>query len=116
MHEQILVVLVTAPDTDTAVQLGRALVEDRLAACANILPGVRSIYRWDDAVQDDAEVLLVIKTTAAAQSQLTARVLELHPYDTPEVIALPIVAGADTYLSWLRSQVGEPDEASKATT
>lgn len=116
MHEEPLVVLVTAPDVETAVQLGRALVEERVAACANILPGVRSIYRWEDAVQDDAEVLLLIKTTTGIQPQLTARVLELHPYDTPEVIALPIVAGADAYLGWLRDQIDEPDAALGAKT
>ncbi len=100
-----LLVFVTAPDTETAAQLGRTLVEERLAACANILPGLRSIYRWQGAVHDDGEVLMLIKTTDAAQARLTQRILALHPYDTPEVIAVPIVAGADANLRWLADHV-----------
>jgi periplasmic divalent cation tolerance protein len=116
MPDDALLVLVTAPDAETAAQLGRALVEERLAACANILPGLRSIYRWQGAVQDDAEVLMLIKTTAAAQPHLTQRILQLHPYDTPEVVALPIVAGADGYLGWLVTQVDVPAAASRDGT
>ncbi len=109
-----LVVLVTAPDTDTAVRLGRALVEEQLAACANILPGVRSIYRWQGAVHDDAEVLLIIKTTATVQERLTQRMLALHPYDTPEVVALPIVAGSDSYLRWIAAQIAPSSHSPEA--
>ncbi len=110
MHDQAMVVLVTAPDMETAAQLGHTLVGEQLAACANLVPGLRSIYRWEGKVQDDAEVLLVIKTTAAAQEHLTQRVIKLHPYTTPEVIALPIVAGADGYLRWLREQIAVSNE------
>lgn len=105
MDDQALVVQVTAPTSEVAAQLGRTLVEERLAACANIVPGLRSIYRWQGAVHDDAEVLILIKTTAAAQARLTQRIVELHPYETPEVIAMPIVAGSDMYLRWLSDQV-----------
>lgn len=109
MSEETLVVLVTAPTMEEAAQLGRALVEERLAACANLVPGLRSIYRWQDAIQDDAEVLMLIKTTAARLDRLTQRVVELHSYDTPEVVALPIVGGSTAYLQWLTMQV-RPEE------
>ncbi len=114
MITDALVVLVTAPDMDTAVRLGQALVEEQLAACANIVPGVRSIYRWQGVVHDDAEVLVIIKTTAVAQEQLTQRVLALHPYDTPEVVVLPIVGGSDSYLRWIAAQIVHPSHSPEA--
>ena len=80
-------------------------MEERLAACVNLLPGVRSIYRWEGEVQDDGEVLLIVKTREDALPALTARVVALHPYDVPEVIALPVAGGSDAYLAWLRDGV-----------
>lgn len=100
------VVYVTAPDLDVAARLARALVEEELAACCNLVPGIRSIYRWEGAVHDDGEVLLVVKTQAERLERLTARVVELHPYALPEVIALPIVAGHAPYLAWVRAGSG----------
>jgi periplasmic divalent cation tolerance protein len=111
MSDETLVVLVTAPNDDEAARLGRALVEERLAACANLVPGLRSIYRWQGSVHDDAETLLIIKTTAERCARLTQRVIELHPYETPEVLALPVVAGSDAYLAWLRAQVAPEEES-----
>jgi periplasmic divalent cation tolerance protein len=99
------VVLVTAPDTDVAARLGRTLVEERLAACVNVLGGLRSIYRWQGKVCDDAEALMIIKTTRDQFEALQARVTELHPYEVAEVILLPIEAGAPDYLGWLAQQV-----------
>jgi periplasmic divalent cation tolerance protein len=99
-----LVVLVTAPTAEKAAEIARALVEERLAACGNVVPGLRSIYRWEGKVQDDAEALLVLKTARDRFDALRARVLALHPYDVPEVIALPIEAGSAPYLAWI---VGE---------
>ena len=96
-----LVVLVTAPSTDEAARIARALVEERLAACSNVVPGVRSIYRWEGKVMDDAEALLLLKTTRARFAALRERVLALHPYTVPEVLALPVEAGSEEYLSWL---------------
>ena len=84
--------------------LARTLVEERLAACVNVVPGVRSFYRWEGAVQDDAELLLVAKTHAERGGALAARVKELHPYDLPEVLELPAVGGSDAYLDWVRSE------------
>ena len=95
------VVLVTAPNEDVGRRLARALVERRLAACANLIPGVRSIYRWDGEVRDEAEVLLVIKTVAGRISELEAALAELHPYDVPECIALEPASVEAKYLAWL---------------
>lgn len=96
-----LVVMVTAPSADKAAEIARALVEERLAACANVLPQLHSIYRWEGAVQDEAEALLLLKTTRDRFEALRARVLSLHPYQVPEVIALPVEAGHAAYLAWI---------------
>ena len=97
----VRVVLVTAPDSACAESLARALVEERLAACVNVVPGVRSFYRWEGSVQDDAEFLLVAKTRAAHLDALAARVEALHPYDLPEVVALVATGGSNAYLDWV---------------
>jgi periplasmic divalent cation tolerance protein len=103
MSEAVQAVLITAPDAEVGASLAGALVEEGLAACVNLVPGVRSIYRWEGAVQDDTEVLLIAKTREALLPALTARVGALHPYDVPEVIALPITGGSEPYLTWLRA-------------
>jgi periplasmic divalent cation tolerance protein len=102
----LIVVNVTAPNLATAERLARAVVEESLAACCTLVPAVRSIYRWQGAVHDDIEVLLVIKTRAALLDALTARVRALHPYTLPEVIALPIAGGSEPYLAWVRAETG----------
>jgi len=94
-------VLVTCPATH-AEMLARTLVERRLAACVNILPGVTSVYRWQSAVQTAQETQLLIKTTAARYAALEEAVRELHPYELPEVIAVDIAMGLPAYLNWLR--------------
>lgn len=103
-----LVVLSTFPDADTAAHIARALVEHQLAACVNLLPTVRSIYRWEGRVCDEAETLAVIKTTAERYAALAAKIAELHPYQVPEVIALPLADGNPPYLAWLAAQVAQP--------
>jgi periplasmic divalent cation tolerance protein len=102
----VRIVLITAPDRAVAAGLGRALVEERLAACANLVPQVTSIYRWEDAVQEDSEVLMVVKTSAGRVAALTERVLALHPYEVPEVLVLPVESGSAAYLDWVRASVG----------
>ena len=102
-----LVVLVTAPSAEVAAGLARTLVQERLAACGNVLPEVRSIYRWDGQLREDAEALLVLKTTRDRLEALRDRVLALHPYQVPEVLALPVEAGSAAYLSWLASETRE---------
>lgn len=103
----VRIALITAPDQAAAATLGRALVEERLAACANLVPQITSIYRWEGAVQEDSEVLLIIKTSAAQVAALTKRALELHPYGVPEVLVLPVESGSSAYLDWVRASVGE---------
>jgi periplasmic divalent cation tolerance protein len=100
-----LAVLVTAPEGAPAESLARTLVAEGLAACVNRLPGIESTYRWEGQVQQDRETLLVIKTTASAYPDLERRIRELHPYEVPEVIALPIVRGSEPYLAWLDASV-----------
>ena len=100
-----LVVLSTFPDADKAAQVARVLVEERLAACVNLIASVRSIYRWQGAVQDDAESLAIIKTTRERYPALAKRLAELHPYDVAEIIALPLTDGHPPYLAWLAGAV-----------
>ena len=97
----LTVVLVTAPSQEVAEQLVNTMVEEKLAACGNIVPGVTSIYRWQGAMQRDAELLIVFKTVRERVRQLSARVQELHPYDVPEVLALAVSAGSDEYMRWV---------------
>ena len=104
-NEAHIVVLVTCPP-DGAAELARAVVSDQLAACANILSGVRSIYRWKGEICDDEEALLVIKTRASLFERLRARMATLHPYDVPEIIALPLTAGHAPYLDWITRNTG----------
>lgn len=101
------VVLVTAPDPETGARLARALVGERLAACVNVVPGVRSVYRYEGEVHDDPEVLLVVKSRADRAEILESRVRELHPYDLPEVIRLPLCGGSAAYLDWVRTEAAE---------
>jgi periplasmic divalent cation tolerance protein len=98
---EILTVLCTCPDVATARELAGKLVERRLAACVNILPEIRSIYRWRGEVRDDSEALMVVKTTRLAYGGLESWLLEHHPYDVPEVLALPVQAGSEGYLDWV---------------
>lgn len=101
---EVRLVYCTCPDTDTANTLAAGLVGVRLAACVNVLPQIRSIYRWQGKVQNDAEVLLLIKTTAAALGGLQEWILHNHPYDVPEVIAVPVTEGAPEYLNWVAQE------------
>ena len=97
-----LEVHVTAPDADVAARLGRTLVEEGLAACVNIVPGVRSIYKWQGEIADDGEVLCLLKTRPALFERLRQRIQELHPYEVPEILAFAVVDGSERYLAWLR--------------
>lgn len=99
-----LVVLCTAPDADVAARLARGLVDARLAACVNVIPGLRSFYRWQGEVQDDGEVQLFIKTRRGRLPELMAWLGEHHPYDVPEVLALDVGAGSQPYLDWLTAE------------
>ncbi len=98
----VRVVLITTPDPETATRLARALVEEGLAACGNILSGLRSIYRWQGNIEDATEALLMLKTTAAQAEALATRAVALHPYEVPEVLVLPVESGHGPYLDWVR--------------
>ena len=103
---KVQVVLCTFPDPQVAAQAARTLVSERLAACANLVPTIRSIYEWEGELKDDAEALAVIKTTAERFPDLEARLAELHPYDVPEILALDVNQGHDGYLRWVADALG----------
>lgn len=107
MAEDVVVVLVTGPDQQTLEKLARRLVEERLAACVNVIPRVRSVYRWQGDVHEDDEALAVLKTTRSAIGPLRDRIHELHPYDLPEFLVLPLEAGSEAYLRWVVSCVSD---------
>lgn len=101
-----MIVYCTCPDPATASTIARALVEERLAACVSRLPAVRSTYRWQGGIQEDEEVLLLIKSSHARLDALTSRLRELHPYDLPEVLAVAAAGGLAPYLQWVEDEVG----------
>jgi periplasmic divalent cation tolerance protein len=104
-HDHAIVVLVTAPSEVQALDLGRRLVDERLAACVTVVPSVTSIFTWQGKREEGAESLLMIKTRRDAYQTLQQRVLELHSYSVPEVLALSVDAGAPAYLQWVHDSV-----------
>ena len=98
---RIVVVFVTCPNRRAAERIGRTLVEEHLAACANILQGLTSIYRWEGKVCRDPEVLVLLKTRRSCFPALARRLRELHPYSVPEIVALPVALGSPAYLAWV---------------
>ena len=105
---ETLLVLTNLPDADSARQVARQLVEQRLAACVNILPACTSVYRWNDAIESATEVPLLIKTTLARYPALQAALTEVHPYELPEIIAVPLHEGLPAYLAWVDTETAEP--------
>ena len=101
-----IIVFITAYSEDEAVKISKALVEDRLAGCVNIIKDIRSIYNWEGKIEDEAEVLMIAKTQKHLFDSLRKRVKELHSYTVPEIIAMPIVEGSEDYLKWLREVTG----------
>jgi len=101
-----LVVLITAGSQPEADRVAAALVEEQLAACVNIVPGITSVYRWAGEVKRDQEWLLIVKTRRDVLDSVVHRVQAVHSYDVPEIIALPLVGGSESYLQWLQSEVG----------
>lgn len=104
--DSVIVLLTTIPPDERGPAIARALVDERLAACVNLVPGVRSIYRWDGAVCDEPEALAIVKTTAATAPALVARLCELHPYQVPEGIVIATAGGHAPYLRWVADAVG----------
>jgi periplasmic divalent cation tolerance protein len=103
----VIVVYVTCPSPAVGQRLAKALVSRRVAACVNMLPGVSSTYVWDGVVERAREALLIIKTTRAAFDRLRRLVVQLHPYDVPEIIALPLVAAHPPYAAWVADSVSQ---------
>jgi periplasmic divalent cation tolerance protein len=103
MSLDAILVLTACPDEATAARIARDLVESGTAACVSRVPGVHSTYRWQGRLQDEPEVLLIIKTLATRFEALEMRLKSLHPYEVPEIIALPVVNGSPEYLAWLRT-------------
>ena len=99
--------VISTSKIDDAAFLAKKLIEEHLAACVNVVPGIKSFYIWDDKLEEESEALLLIKTTAAHVEQLTARLRELHPYEVPEIISIEIAKGEGNpdYLNWVKEQV-----------
>jgi periplasmic divalent cation tolerance protein len=108
MPPDVIVVFSTFPNADKAAEIARILVSEGLAACVNLLPQIRSIYRWNGELHDDQEVLAIIKTTRDRFEAMRTRLVGLHPYEVAEVIALPVEAGHLPYLSWVAAETKAP--------
>lgn len=100
-----IIVLITVPTQDVGAAISQALVEERLAACVNLVPGITSTFRWEGKVQVESEAILLVKSGRGLFEALAARVRSLHPYTVPEIIALPIVTGNQSYLSWIKDSI-----------
>jgi periplasmic divalent cation tolerance protein len=101
-----MLVLTTLPNADAAAEMAKSIVDERLAACANLFPALRSIYRWQARLEDQNEVLVLFKTRQEHFDRLRARILELHPYEVPEVLAIPVEQAYQPYLDWLARETG----------
>lgn len=104
MQDEIRIVYVTCPDPGTGEDIAGRLVAEHLAACVNVVPGLRSVYRWRGKIEVDDEVLLLIKTAVARFEALRERVRELHPDEVPEIVAVPVTQGLESYLQWVRDE------------
>jgi periplasmic divalent cation tolerance protein len=100
--DPIIVAFMTAPDADVAKRIGDTLVNEKLVACMNVVPGLRSLYRWKGQTCDDSEVLCLLKTRLSLFPAVRDRVVALHPYEVPELIALPVVASSESYAAWVQ--------------
>jgi periplasmic divalent cation tolerance protein len=105
LSADFLVVLCTCPTREVASAIATAVLEERLAACVNQLPGIKSLYRWEGRIEDDEELLLLIKTTSQLFPALEEMIRDLHPYDVPEIIGLPLTVGSKDYFAWIRNSV-----------
>ena len=106
----LALVFMTAPDAEVAERVGRALVRERLAACATVIPGVTSVYRWEGEVRADAEVQVLLKTRGALVDRLFRRAAELHPYEVPELVAAPLAGVSEPYRRWVLDETGQPED------
>lgn len=105
--DRIRLVVTTVPDAETGEGLVRELIEDRLIACGNLVPGATSIYRWESVVEKQTEVVVLMKTSKAAVPRVFERVAELHPYEVPELLAFAVESGSDAYCQWVVDEIKE---------
>lgn len=108
----VLLVLCTCPDPASAAAIAQAAVEHHFAACVNVLPGVRSVYRWEGEIRCDEETLLLIKTTTAQLDALKDQIVKMHPHTLPEILAFEAVAGLDRYLDWVQAETAHATQTS----
>jgi periplasmic divalent cation tolerance protein len=108
--KDVIVVFVTVNGEEEGRRIAGAIVEESLAACVNIVPSIRSIYKWEGSIEDEEESLLIIKTVKGRLEDLKKTIAEIHSYDTPEVIALPVEGGSDDYLNWVRNETGKSEK------
>jgi periplasmic divalent cation tolerance protein len=108
--EPLALVLTTAPAGDVAEQLVRRLLGERLIACANVVPGLASVFRWNGSIQRESEVLILMKTRRTAVKRLVARITEMHPYEVPELLALPVESASAAYSRWVAMETAEVPE------
>ncbi|MDI9617908.1 divalent-cation tolerance protein CutA [Methanothermobacter sp.] len=101
-------IYITTSGQEESARIGRRLVEDRLAACVNIIPSIKSFYHWEGSLEEDEESVLIVKTTSELTQQIIKRVRELHSYDNPCIISIPITGGSRDYLEWLNNEVKKP--------
>lgn len=109
----VIVVLTNLPDREAALRLADALVERRLAACVNVLAPCASVYRWEGAIERASEIPVLIKSTTSAWPALQAAIRELHPYDVPEIVSLPVAAGLEAYLGWVAKATVAPEREAR---
>ena len=107
MNDEVIILLSNFPDADTARKAVRSLVEERLIACGNLIPGVESIYEWNGTLETSAEVMAVCKTTVHSAAAAQARLRALHPCEVPEILQIPVSAGWPGYLAWVAAQCGQ---------
>lgn len=96
---------ITAPNREEALQIGNALVEEKLAACVHLVPGLTSIYRWKGAICQDEEILLMAKSQYSQLNEIVRCVIEIHSYEVPEIVAIPIAGGSQAYLDWIKDSI-----------
>jgi len=105
LNTKFIILYCTVPDQQTAEMISKNLVEEKLAACCNIVPGLKSVYRWEQKIQTDDELLLIIKTRSTLYAEVETQIKDLHPYTVPEIIALPLINGSVEYLNWMDENV-----------
>jgi len=113
MSQNTKLIYATAPNSEEAAGIGRALVDARLIACVNIIEGVRSIYRWEEKIEDGKEVVIIMKTTEDKIDAVTEKIKSMHSYDCPAIVALDITGGNDLFLQWVANEVGLKTQGDK---